>query len=50
MTIPANLGLLLLGIWLILYGVLPYVPALASINPLMHVLAIIAGVLLLMKR
>jgi hypothetical protein len=47
----SSLGLLLAGIWFILYGVLYFVPA-GSINtaPIMAVLAIVAGVLIVLSR
>ena len=44
-----NMGLLLLGIWLILYG-LSGLMALGLPAPLMAILALIAGVLLLAGR
>ena len=53
MQIPKNLGMLLLAVWLILYGLLT-APSLnvhfAYSGDLLAVLAIAAGVLLLMKR
>ena len=47
--IQRNVGMLLLGIWLILYG-LAGIIALHLPAPLMAVLALIAGVLLLVGR
>jgi hypothetical protein len=44
-----NIGMLLLGVWLILYGVSGMV-ALGLPAPLMAVLALIAGVLILVGR
>ena len=53
MKLPSNLGMLLLGIWLILYGVIPLLTAgslVLGIGALMSILAIVAGVLILMGR
>jgi hypothetical protein len=51
MRLPKNLGMVLLGVWLIVTGLLRFVavpvPALGTI---MAVLAIAAGVLLLLGR
>jgi hypothetical protein len=48
-TFQKNVGLLLLAIWLILYGIAGMV-ALSLPAPLMAVLALLAGVLLLVGR
>jgi hypothetical protein len=48
-TFQKNVGMLLLAIWLILYGIAGLV-ALALPAPLMAVLALLAGVLLLVGR
>lgn len=48
-TAPRNLGMLLLAIWLILYGVSGLV-ALGLPGPLMAVLALLAGILILAGR
>jgi hypothetical protein len=45
-----NLGMLLLGIWLILMGLVGYVPLIASLGILINVLAIAAGILILIGR
>ena len=46
-----NLGLLLLGIWLIVYGLLQVVSvSIPGIGVIMAVLAIAAGVLIVMDR
>ena len=46
-----NLGLLLLAIWLILSGLLPLVSVgIPAIGTIMNLLAIAAGVLILMGR
>jgi hypothetical protein len=44
-----NTGMLLLAIWLILYGVAGIVP-LGLPSPLMAVLALLAGIMLLLGR
>lgn len=49
MRITRNLGFLLLGIWLILTGLEAFVP-LGSIGLLLSLLAIAAGVLILLQR
>lgn len=45
-----NIGMLLLGAWLILFGLAGYVPLVASLGILLNVLAVAAGVLILMGR
>jgi hypothetical protein len=45
-----NLGMLLLGAWLILMGLAGYVPLIASLGILLNFLAIGAGVLVLIGR
>jgi hypothetical protein len=45
-----NLGFLLLGVWLILMGLLGFVPLVASLGILLNFLAIAAGVLILLGR
>lgn len=49
-TFTKNLGMLLLGIWLILMGLVGFVPLVASLGILLNFLAIAAGVLILMGR
>jgi len=49
-TFTKNLGMLLLGIWLILMGLVGYVPLVASLGILLNFLGIAAGVLILMGR
>ena len=44
-----NLGMLVLGIWLVLYGVVGLMP-LGLPGPLLSVLALLAGVLILAGR
>ena len=48
-TFQRNVGMLLLGVWLILYG-LTGVIALVLPAPLMAVLAVLAGILILIGR
>ena len=48
-TFQRNMGLLLLGIWLVLFGLAGIVP-LGLPSPLMAVLALLAGVLILAGR
>jgi hypothetical protein len=45
-----NIGMLLLGIWLILFALVGYVPLIASLGILLNFLAIAAGVLILLGR
>ena len=45
-----KLGATVLGIYLIVIGVFPYLPILISLSPLVSILAIAAGVLILMGR
>jgi hypothetical protein len=45
-----NIGMLLLGVWLILMGLVGYVPLIASLGILLNVLGIAAGLLILMGR
>ena len=52
MKLPPKLGMLLLGIWLIITGLLPLVPALAfqGSGTIMALLAIAAGILIIIQR
>ena len=45
-----NIGFILLGIWLILTGLIAFIPALGAIGPLRAVLAIAAGIFILIGR
>jgi hypothetical protein len=45
-----SIGMLLLGLWLILFGLAGYVPLIASLGILLNFLAIAAGVLILIGR
>lgn len=50
MRFTRNLGFLLLAIWLILTGLLSFVPGIAGLGSLLALLAIAAGVLILLER
>lgn len=50
MKFTKNTGMLLLGIWLVVTGLLAFVPAIAGIEVVMAVLAILAGVFILIGR
>lgn len=49
MNINKNLGMLLLGIWLILVGIAQFV-TLGDLSTVMNVLALIAGILIIIGR
>jgi hypothetical protein len=48
-TFQRNVGMLLLGLWLVLYGLAGMVP-LGLPSPVMAVLALVAGVLIIVGR
>ncbi|HEY4665928.1 MAG TPA: hypothetical protein VIH26_01365 [Anaerolineales bacterium] len=51
MKVTKNLGMLLLGVWLILTGLLPLLDlSFSGLGTLMAVLAIAAGVVILFRR
>jgi hypothetical protein len=50
MKITKNIGLLLLSIWLILTGLAAFVPAIGDLGIVMSILAIAAGVFILLGR
>ena len=50
MKITRNIGFLLLAIWLILYGLTDFVPGLAGLKVVLSILAIAAGVFILLGR
>ena len=50
MTFTKNIGFLLLAIWLILVGLAELVPAIASLAVILPILAIAAGVFILLNR
>jgi hypothetical protein len=45
-----NVGMLLLGSWLILFALAGYVPLIASLGILINCLAVAAGILILIGR
>jgi hypothetical protein len=51
MKLASNLGMLLLGVWLLLTGLIPLLNLGNQVpQALMHVLAVAAGVVILMNR
>jgi hypothetical protein len=50
MTVTKNIGMLLLGIWLILIGLLGVLGGILTIHTLLDILAIAAGVFILIGR
>ena len=50
MRLTKNLGMLLLAIWLIAWGLIALIPALSGLGPILAILAIAAGVLILLGR
>lgn len=45
-----NIGMFLLSIWLIVWGLIALIPALSGLSPVLAILAIAAGVFLLLNR
>jgi len=45
-----NIGLLLLAIWLIVWGLVALIPALSGLDPVLAILAIAAGIFILLDR
>jgi hypothetical protein len=45
-----NIGMLLLAIWLIVWGLAAFIPALGDLGQVQAVLAIAAGILILLNR
>lgn len=50
MQVPKNLGILLLGIWLIITGLQGLGVVIASLGTVLAILAIASGILLLLGR
>lgn len=51
MKLPKQLGMLLLGIWLIAHGIVPLIHlSFTGMDLLLGILAIVAGVLLILGR
>ena len=50
LAITRNIGFLLLGIWLILTGLAAFIPAVGGLGIILAILAIAAGVFILLGR
>ncbi len=50
MKTTKNIGFLLLAIWLILTGLMAFVPAIAGLGVILSLLALAAGVFILLGR
>ena len=50
MRITQSVGMILLAIWLILTGLIPFVAGLSGLGVVLNILAIAAGVLILLGR
>lgn len=50
MRVTRNLGFLLLGIWLILTGLVAFVPSIAGLGVILSLLAVLAGIFILFGR
>lgn len=51
MKLASNTGMLLLGIWLVLYGLIPLLRLdFQALPMLMNVLAVVAGAMILMNK
>ena len=50
MKLAANTGMLLLGVWLILYGAVPLLKLDFDVSTVLQILAIAAGAMLLMNK
>lgn len=50
MRFNRNIGFLLLAIWLILTGLAAFISALSGLGPVMAILAIVAGIFILIGR
>jgi hypothetical protein len=50
MKAAGRLGMIVLGIYLIAVGLMPYVSFLHSVSPLLSLAAIVAGILILLGR
>jgi hypothetical protein len=50
MNLPKNLGIILLAVWLILYGILHFIAVTFNAGDILAILAIVAGILLLIQR
>jgi hypothetical protein len=50
MKLASNTGMMLLGIWLILFGVVPLLKSNFDVDTVLQILAIAAGAFLLMNK
>ena len=50
MRFTRNIGMLLLGIWLVLTGLAAFVPAIAGLGTILAILALVAGIFILIGR
>lgn len=50
MNITKNIGMLCLSAWLILWGLSSFIPALAGLSVVLAILAIVAGIFILLQR
>jgi hypothetical protein len=50
LDLTKSIGMLLLGIWLILMGLSLFIPAIGNLNQILSVLAIAAGVFILLDK
>jgi hypothetical protein len=50
MKTAGRMGMVVLGVYLIAVGVIPYLPSLSGLSPLLHLAAIVAGILILLGR
>jgi 4-hydroxybenzoate polyprenyltransferase len=50
MHITRKTGMLLLAIWLILYGLAAFIPVLSGLGMILAILAIVAGIFILLER
>ena len=50
MNITRNIGMLLLAIWLILWGLAALIPAFGGLGVILAIIAIVAGIFILIQR
>lgn len=50
MKITRNIGMLLLGIWLVATGLATFVPLIAGLGQILAILAVAAGIFILLGR
>ena len=49
-NLTKNIGMLLLAIWLILTGLAAFIPAISGLGIVLSILAIVAGIFILLDR